>query len=48
MGRNLKEITDKHFNINFNVKGRIDLYKEILNLKEGANKKNEVSTEHAS
>jgi glycosyltransferase involved in cell wall biosynthesis len=41
MGRNLKEITDKYFDINKNVKGRIDLYREILQAKENANKKNE-------
>ena len=30
MGQNLKEVTDKYFDINKNVKGRIELYKEIL------------------
>ena len=34
MGNNLKEITDTYFDINKNVKGRIDLYKEIKSMKE--------------
>jgi len=48
MGRNLREVTDKYFNINTNVKGRIDLYKEILNLKENANKNNDSAAHTAS
>jgi glycosyltransferase involved in cell wall biosynthesis len=36
MGRNLKELTDKTFDINKNVKGRIDLYREILQAKTNA------------
>lgn len=41
MGRNLKELTDRTFDINKNVKGRIDLYREILDVKEGVTKKKE-------
>jgi len=33
MGQNLKEIVDKHFDINKNAVGRIELYHEILEVK---------------
>lgn len=39
MGRNLREITNKYFDINKNVKGRIDLYKEIQKAKETAHER---------
>lgn len=31
MGNNLKAITDKNFDMNENVKDRLDLYKKLLN-----------------
>lgn len=39
MGQNLKKIVDKHFDINKNVKGRIDLYREIMGVKAKAMEK---------
>jgi len=44
MGQNLKEITDKHFDINKNVHGRIELYYEILKVKGEVQKRNEETT----
>jgi glycosyltransferase involved in cell wall biosynthesis len=41
MGQNLKKITDEHFDINKNVHGRLDLYREILKAKQDAAQKNE-------
>ena len=41
MGQNLKEITDKHFDINKNVHGRIELYYEILKVKGEVQKRHE-------
>jgi hypothetical protein len=35
MGQNLKKVVDKHFDINKNVYGRIELYNEIIKAKEG-------------
>lgn len=34
MGKNLKEITDKHFDINKNVHGRLELYQDLIKTKE--------------
>ena len=36
MGENLRKITDEHFNINKNVKGRIELYREIMQAKSAS------------
>jgi glycosyltransferase involved in cell wall biosynthesis len=40
MGQNLKAVVDEHFDINKNVVGRIQLYKDILKLKKEAHVKN--------
>jgi glycosyltransferase involved in cell wall biosynthesis len=45
MGRNLKKIVDEHFDINKNVYGRIELYKEILGIKESALKHKQEDSE---
>ena len=42
MGQNLKAITDKHFDINKNVYGRIELYREIMGIKQKAIEANEL------
>jgi len=39
MGQNLKTIVDKHFDINKNVYGRIELYREIMDVKAKAQHK---------
>ena len=41
MGQNLKKITDEYFDINKNVKGRLELYREIIGVK------NEVKSREA-
>ena len=33
MGQNLKKITDEYFDINKNVGGRLELYREIMEVK---------------
>ena len=38
MGKNLKEVTDKHFDININVKGRLELYLNLIETKEVSQK----------